>query len=592
MRILEANKPSIILILLIILSLTMGLNINSYGANHREAPITALDVKADIPDVFAFVSYDPDDLDAADKVTLIVTFDPFLEPGNGPTYFPFDPEILYAIRVDNDHDAVEDIVFEFRFESEIRLPGSFTVYVGAGEGIDAPANAPLPAIANPVVPPAITALSGPGSEGLGLRQTYHVTMIKDGVSSELSTGFMMFKVPSNVGPRTMPNYPALFELGIYDVGDGISVFAGTVDDPFWLDLGAAFDSINFRSQGFVVQGVLTDDQDADDTQNFASDEFSGYNVNAIAIEVPIAMLTSDGEIHPASDPEATIGVWGSSSRPTTKTYNSPGEKATVSTDFTQIQRMGNPLINELIIGVGSKDTFSMSEPKDDAEFSDFFLDPFFARVLNAVYEALFGPDILPVPDTPRLDLLPLVNYLPPIAAEGTPSGPIADLLRLNTGVPPTPPDQQSRLGLLGGDPAGNPNGRRIRDDVIDITSRVAVGVLDPDFNIFPHNRIGDGVNINDMPYRDSFPYLSFAHSGRDSRHIDPGEAGCLGAAFGICPTNSDIPNGGVGEGGGSGCSIAAAGSNANATAFLIPGLSLIYMFVRRLARRKSRKAGL
>lgn len=521
------------------------------AANHREAPITALDDEADIPDVFAFVSYDPDEPSASDKVTMIVTYDPFLEPGNGPSYFPFDPEILYAIRVDNDHDAEEDVVFEFRFKSEIRLPNVFTVYVGALDGINAPDNAPddldgNSTVGQPVVPPAITALDGPGSEGLGLRQTYTVTMVKNGKRTQLynSNGGPLFKVPTNAGPRTMPDYPSLFEQGVYELEDDMKVFAGTVDDPFWLDLGAAFDSFNFRTQGFVVQGVLTDEQDADDFNNYAADEFSGYNVNAIAIEVPIELLTSDGELHDATEPEATIGMWGTSSRPRMKNFRGPGEEPRLSKRFTQIQRMANPLINELIIGIGSKDKFSMAEPKNDSEYSDFFLDPVITRVLNSVYEALFGPNILPIPDVPRLDLLPIVQYVPPVAAEGTPTGPIADLLRLNTGIPPTPPDQQSRLGFLtlldedetNDDPAGFPNGRRVVDDVIDSVSRIAVGILNPDFNIFPHNRIGDGVNVNDVqPYRTSFPYLNYAHDGRNSRHIDPGEFGCTGTDDGICP---------------------------------------------------------
>ena len=491
------------------------------AANHREAPITALDDEADITDVFAFVSY--------------------------------DPEILYAIRVDNDHDAEEDVVFEFRFENEIRLPNVFTVYVGALDGINAPENAPDDLDGNStvgqlVVPPAVTALSGPGSEGLGLRQTYTVTMVKNGKRTELknANGGSLFKVPTNAGPRTMPDCPSLFEQGVYELDQGIKVFTGTVDDPFWLDLGAAFDSFNFRTQGFVVQGVLTDEQDADDLNNYAPDEFSGYNVNAIAIEVPIELLTSDGEIHDATEPEATIGMWGTSSRPRIKKFRGPGQEPKLSRRFTQIQRMANPLINELIIGIGFKDKFSMAQPKNDADNADFFLDPVISRVLNSVYEALFGPNILPIPDVPRLDLLPIVQYVPPVAAEATPPGPIADLLRLNTGIPPTPPEQQSRLGFLtllddddaNDDPAGFPNGRRVIDDVIDTVSRIAVGVLNPDFNTFPHNRIGDGVNVNDVqPYRTSFPYLNYAHDGRNSRHIDPGEFGCAGTETGICPVD-------------------------------------------------------
>lgn len=497
----------------------------AHAANHREAPLTAFDHKADITDFFAFVSYNN-----PTKVTLILDVDPLLEPGNGPNYFPFDPDIVYAIRVDNNNDAVEDVVFEFRFKTEIRAPGVFTGFVGAGSGIPAPGNAPPPANpGDPVVPPAITALDGAGAAGLSLRQRYSVTMVKNGVRTTLATN--LIAVPSNVGPRTMPNYVApggLYEQGIRTLANNIKVFAGTVDDPFWIDLGAAFDSLNFRQA--AGGGVLSAVQDAAQ-QNFAADDVAGYNVNAVAVEVPIALLTRDGQLHAANDPAATLGFWGTTSRPKSKTYSSvPGAAALLSTNFVQIQRMGQPLFNELIIGTGSKDKFSMSQPKDDAQFAAFALDPLLARVFNAVYGGA-----VKVPAPPRTDLLPLVTYAPPIAAAGTPAGPVADLLRLNTGVPPTQPATINRLGLLGGDPAGYPNGRRLPDDVTDIAARAVAGVLNPAFNVFPNNRIGDGVNVNDVPYREAFPYLAPAHSGRDSRHIDPGEPGCTAGAGAACP---------------------------------------------------------
>jgi len=181
--------------------------------------------------------------------------------------------------------------------------------------------------------------------------------------------------------------------------------------------------------------------------------------------------------------------------------------------------MGNPLINELIIGIGSKDRFSMDQPVNDSQFAAFLLDPPIADIVKALCGGA-----LRVPSAPRLDLLPLVNYAPPIASPDTPAGPVADLLRLNTGVPATPFEQASRLGLIGGDRAGFPNGRRVFDDVTDITLRVGVGgVLIPEFNHFPNNRLGDGVNVNDAPYRVSFPYLADCPDGRNRRHIDPGE---------------------------------------------------------------------
>lgn len=494
-----------------------------FAANHREAPITALDRAADITDFFAFRSYQPGQ---EDKVTFILNTDPLLEPSNGPNYFPFDPDILYAIRIDNNHDAFEDIVFEFRFKTEIRLPGVFTGFVGAGDGVTAPSNAPLDLNGNSpvgqlVVPPAITALDGPGSEGLSLRQSYSITLARkvDGRTQRtvLSEGRQLFAVPSNVGPRTMPSYPALAAQGIYDLGEGIRAFAGTVDDPFYIDLGAAFDSLNFRV------AVLDPFEDGLDDRNIrdAADDVSGFNVNSIAIEVPIDLVTNGEGIPNAGEPRATIGAWGTTSRPNVRVLNrnrSPfvPPHLLFRNNFVQIQRMGNPLINELIIGTGSKDKFSMAHPRNDAQFEGFALDPVLARVLNAV----FGID---VPDAPRLDLLPLVQYMPPIAAQGTPSGPIADLLRVNLGVAPTPFGMADRRGLLGGDPAGFPNGRRVFDDVVDISARAVAGVLNPDFNVEPNNLIGDGVNTNDRPCQNRFPYVAFANSGRESRHVDPGE---------------------------------------------------------------------
>ncbi|MBV8571884.1 MAG: DUF4331 domain-containing protein [Acidobacteriaceae bacterium] len=495
------------------------------AASHREAPITALDHKADITDFFAFVSYnDPS------KVTFILDVDPFLEPGNGPNYFPFDDNILYTIKVDNDNDAVEDITFEVKFQTEIRAPGVFTGFVGAGDGINAPANSPPPvAPGTPIVPPAITSLDGPGSAGLSLRQRYTVTMVKHGISTPLtnSTGGPLFAVPSNVGPRTMPDYPALAQEGIYSLDKGIRVFAGTVDDPFYIDLGAAFDSLNFRLG--AGGGVLTAAQDANDNVNTAPDFVSGYNVNTIAIEVPIAMLTRTGTQVAANNPAATIGAWGATYRPRITVRRAP-LGAESSGSYSQVQRMGNPLINELIIGTGFKDYWSMSQPKDDAQFAHFDLDPLLARVLNAVYG-------INIPTPPRTDLLPLVTYAPPIAAPGTKPGPVADLLRLNTGVPPTPAANRRRLGLLAGDTAGFPNGRRVSDDVTDIAARAVAGVLSSGFNVFPNNRIGDGVNTNDVPYQETFPYVAFAQSGRDRRHIDPGEAGCTMNTGAACPIN-------------------------------------------------------
>jgi len=490
------------------------------AASHREAPITALDHKADITDFFAFRSYGPSGPNGTTNVTMILCVDPLLEPGNGPNWFPFDPEILYEIKVDNNNDALADVTFQIRFATETRLPALFQAYAGVPGGANAPANSPPPvAPGSPIVPPRITSFN---DAGLGQRQTYTVTMVRGGVSTPLMNAgnAPFFVVPTNVGPRTM-DYQALFTAGTYSIANGFSVFAGTTDDPFFIDLGATFDTFNLRSS--VAPGALTLAQDST-AANVASDTVSGYAVNAIAIEVPVTMLTRTGQAEAATSTAATIGMWGTTSRPRVTIRRSPFPKSS-SGSFRQVQRMANPLINELLIGTAMKDRWSMDQPVNDMQFAAGFLDPLLARVVNALTAGAVA-----IPPPPRNDLLLLAQYLPPIAAPGTPAGPVADLLRLNVGVAPTNPATASRLGVLGGDNAGFPNGRRLFDDITDATLRVVVGGVlvsppFPGFNAAVNGRLGDGVNINDTAYRTAFPYLGNSPSGRDRRHLDPGEPG-------------------------------------------------------------------
>ena len=482
-----------------------------FAASHREAPITALDHAADITDVFAFVSYDD-----PTKVTLIMDVNGFLDPANGPNYFPFDPDITYVINIDNNDSATPAISFQFNFTTKINLPSVFTGFVGAGNGIPVPSGAPAGIPAGTIlIPPAITALSGPGATGLSESQTYTVNMVTNNGATTTpltaSTG-PLYAVPTNVGPRTMPNYPALAAQGIYSLGNGVRVWAGTADDPFYIDVGAIFDTFNLRSTAFPsgVPGVLTAAQDAS-TANTAPDALAGFNVNVIAIEVPISMLTSTGTQLGFANPKSTIGVWATTSRPSVTVRSAPGSTPVTMANSTpvQIQRMGNPLINELIIGTGDKDLWSQSQPVNDSQFAHYALDPLLARALNAAYGGA-----LTIPPPPRTDLLPLVEYMAPITYNNTTPGPVADLLRLNTAVAPTPMASRSRLGLIGGDGAGFPNGRRVSDDVTDIALRVVVGgVLVQGFNIFPNNALGDGVNSNDVPYQETFPYVAWAHGG-------------------------------------------------------------------------------
>jgi len=466
----------------------------AFAASHREAPLIALDPAADITDVYFFRSWqDPS------KVVLIMNVIPAQEPSSGPNYFNFDESVLYAIHLDVDRDGEEDIDYEFRFATEIRPP--FDDLPVSYAGVD-----PVPGL-----PPAITALAGPGSEGLGLRQSYTVSQVRRRRRTNLGTA-TMFAVPSNIGPRSMPNYEALAGQGIYNLSNGGRVFSGQRDETFSIDLGATFDTLNLRRN----PPVLTADEDGDDGVNpFGVDMFSGFNVNTIALEVPISEITDD--------PGAVIGMYASTSRERNRHLRGEEGGSFGSGNFAQVARMANPLVNELIIGTGQKDRWNATDPSDEARFLDFYRTPRLAAVLNLA----FG---LAVPATPRNDLVAaLLKYPGQNPAGCSRSNPCSELLRLNVGVAPKAPADQKRLAVLAGDMAGFPNGRRPNDDVTDIALRVVAGAL-----LGPVPRLGDGVNFNiGAPGSNVtangisavFPFLPTPHDGRNRRHIDCGEAG-------------------------------------------------------------------
>jgi Domain of unknown function (DUF4331) len=484
----------------LMLAVVFGCSLASPGlaASHREAPKIALDPAADITDVYFFRSWED-----SSKVVLIMNVIPGQEPSSGPNYFNFDDDVLYVIHVDTDRDGKEDIDYEFRFRTEIRPP--FDDLPVSYAGVD-----PVPGL-----PPAIIALDGAGSEGLGLRQTYTVRQIKRRQRTSLGTT-TMFAVPSNIGSRTMPGYEALAAQGIYALSNGGRVFAGQRDETFYIDLGATFDTLNLRRN----PPVLTDAEDANDgVSPFGVDMFSGFNVNTIALEIPISELTDD--------PNATLGMYASTSRERNRHLGEDDAQGSFgsfgSGKFVQVARLANPLVNELIIGTGQKDRWNTEDPSDEARFLNFYQTPRLAAILNLA----FG---LPVPATPRNDLVAVLLKYPGQNPSGcSRRNPCSELLRLNVGVAPTAPADQKRLTVLAGDPAGFPNGRRPNDDVTDIALRVVAGAL-----LGPVPRLGDGVNFNiGAPGTNVtangistvFPFLPTPHSGRDRRHVDCGEAG-------------------------------------------------------------------
>ena len=473
------------------------------ASSHREAPITALDQKADITDWYAFVSPEK-----PGYVVFVMNVDPFLEPSNGPNYFPFDPGILYEMKIDNNRDGYPDVTFQFRFHTQIQQPGVFTGFVGGIAGI-----------------PPITSLTGAGAAGLSLVQNYSVTMITPSITEDLGAGQSLIAVPANVGPRTMPNYQALRQQGVYSLSNNIRVFAGTIADPFFIDLGATFDSLNFRQA--AGSGVLSAAQDADDTHNYAPNTLGGYDCNTIALEVPIAMLTQGNQAWPASDKRAVIGTWATTSRRQSTVLNE--QTSNGQGKWVQVQRMGNPLINEAIIGTGSKDRYSTDQPYNDAQFATFFLNPLLANILGSIG--------VPVAPAPRTDLLILAQYMAPICPGCTAAdaGPIADLLRLNTGIAaPVGINTPHRLGFLAGDLNGYPNGRRLTDDIVDISVRAVAGIL-VDGKKYG-TPLGDGVNMPASPILNGFPFVAAAYDGRNSAHnLGPGLPGCPNLTGGLCP---------------------------------------------------------
>ena len=304
----------------------------AWAASHREAPLIALDPAADNTDVYAFRSWeDPS------KVVFILNVLPGQDPSDGPNYFNFDDRVRYRILIDHDQDGVaEDIVYEFRFKTETRpVFGSLTF--------------PLPYVGNPDIPVAqaprlqgIIALDGPGSEGLTRRQTYTVTEIRGDQRTRLFQGQTLVAVPSNVGPATMPHYEALAAQGIYtDANRDLRVFAGQRAETFYIDLGAVFDTANLRR----FPPVLSAAEDADNAHNpFGVNRFSGFNINTIAIEVPITSITLDRQ---PADTTSTpiIGMYASTSRPERTFLDDKGTPHTAG-KFIQVSRMANPRVNQ------------------------------------------------------------------------------------------------------------------------------------------------------------------------------------------------------------------------------------------------------
>jgi hypothetical protein len=460
-----------------------------FASSHREAPLIAGDPAADNTDLYAFVS--PDD---PSMVTIIANYVPLEEPAGGPNFNEFDPAVKYEIHVDNNGDARDDITYQFNFKTRQKsgTGGVSSFLYNNGQ---------------------VTSLSDPD---LLARQTYSVTRIRSGHHRTLAVGQPV--VPTNIGPRSMPAYAALAAAGVRHLPGGISAYAGPRDDAFFVDLGSIFDLGGLRpfNNLHIIDQPVTPGVDG----------VAGFNTNTIAMKIPISHLRRNAA-HP------TIGIWASASRRAQKTIDSRG-KVSWRGPWVQVSRLGNPLVNEVIIPRHLKDYWNGQQPKNDKQFEKYYLKPELAGLVNFLYPATADIDT-----TGRADLsLILLQGVPGVNNTGSVK---ADMLRLNTSIAPCTADSAAddtglcrRLGVFYDDAAAIanpdlaafPNGRRLEDDVTDQEIRaVAQGygaILNSLFglpNKSPNNLVGDGVDSNaDMPFQASFPYVGLPHQGYTHTH--------------------------------------------------------------------------
>jgi hypothetical protein len=443
------------------------------ASSHREAPLIADDPAADNTDVYAFVSPDK-----PDTVTIIANYIPLEDPAGGPNYYRFDPTVLYEINVDNNGDAREDVSYQFRFRTSVSNPGTFLYDTGQ--------------------------VTSPDDPDLNVKQTYSVRRVTRSGSEELGDGRTLRVPATNIGPRSNPSYDAF--QGVHDLGGGRNVFAGPRDDPFFVDLGSIFDLGGLRPFNMAHLIPLATE--------FGKDGVLNYNVHTIAIQVPKTDLLQ------APNANGTIGIYASASRPKIRILRGDGT-FDANGPLVQVSRLGNPLVNEVLIPVGKKDLWNASDPRGDSQFADRYTTPELAGLENALYPVLDD-----TPTTGRGDLTAvLLTGVPKLNFTGSTK---ADLLRLNTSFTAPPVGTGNRLGLLAGDFSGFPNGRRLEDDVTDIELRAiacgygpvvgpiieSFGFCNGNANRTPNDAIGDGVDTNgDNTFLPTFPYVAPPNQG-------------------------------------------------------------------------------
>lgn len=506
-----------------------------FASSHREAPNITRMPTLDSTDFYAFNSYEQG---REGYVTMIANYIPLQDAYGGPNYFAMDPAAEYAIHIDNDGDAVEDISFTFNFTSMLAADNEGIALPVGPEGNQKMIKVPLKNV-GPV--------SADDASAANFSEMYEMTMVTGPVRNGERTTLMpasgnMFGKPLDyIGNKTFTSmdeyerYAAQFvyNFSIPGCDDMGRVFVGQRKDPFVVNLGETFDLVNYVPvEGDSAPGAGDGNGfPGGITQSADNDDLADKNVTSIAVEVPSACVTGDGN--------GVIGSWTTASLPQARILNPDAtfQKPEVNGGaMTQVSRLGNPLVNELVIGIGDKDKFSTSHPSGDGQFADYVTNPVLPELLNILFRdavnTTLGASIETLAPTnfPRMDLVTAfltgfegVNQ----QATVTPS----EMLRLNTGIPATPAAEQSAFGVAGDDLAGFPNGRRPGDDVVDIALRVVMGRLcypipvngeDTDLGLCTP----DDASVGNVPFTDgapldasmidtAFPYLATPQAGSE-----------------------------------------------------------------------------
>ncbi|MFZ6645529.1 DUF4331 domain-containing protein [Undibacterium sp. TJN25] len=464
------------------------------ASSHREAPFLTRQPKVDGTDFYMFRSYENG---RGAYTTIIADYVPLQNPGDGPNYYEMDPDALYEIHIDNNGDGKEDLTFQFRFTNQ----NKDTQLTVGGKQVS------IPLVING------GAIDGVNPAGINVRETYSITMVKGdrrtGTRSQVtnaSGGGTSFDKPiDNIGNKSIPDYAGYAAKHVYAVNiPGCAtpgkVFVGQRKDPFVVNLGETFDLINIQAPATVFDP---------NAEKAGHDDLANKNVTAIEMEVPTACLTNGTE--------TVIGGWTTASVRQGRLINPTPNTGTASKEggaWTQVSRLGMPLVNEVVIGLKDKDQFNHSKPSGDTQFLTYVTNP----TLPALVQVLFGSAGVKAPTNfPRNDLV--AAFLTGVKGVNQPANVVpSEMLRLNTTTPVSA--TQNRLGVIGGDNAGFPNGRRPGDDVVDIALRVVMGRLCVlSIGCVPADAPSGSIDFTDGAYLDAsffdtaFPYLKTPLAG-------------------------------------------------------------------------------